>query len=421
MHKFIETLEEEETHDPNSRFPFKDMFKKIRDDLKDIYTATTQKHLLDEKTSNSMIESLNGLEELLDECLRLSKRHRGSKKICLNYYSPAELVFLFKSREKLQVIMQNINKEGTKLNVDSGSISGETDNQTRQSVNKVVRWTSSYFDESKIVGCEKQAEKIIQFLTTGNNDGLKTVGIVGMFGTGKTTLARKIFASEKVMDYFAIRLWVWVSAYCSKEELVRRMLDNLGVEDDSIEKALEMDSKLEPVGVLLFLLHLELMNKRYLIVFDDVVNVESWHCELEKTPPEDKQWTDRLAYGLPKGEESAIIVTSKKEDDTRKMLGSKGYIHTPEPLLGEDGWTLFKRAYEEASKQPLSDATLEKLKDEITRKCDGLPLALKAAGERMGRAAKQKEEEAKQKEEDAKQKKEEAIHAETSGLETQQA
>lgn len=248
---------------------------------------------------------------------------------------------------------------------------------------KACERTSAAVDVKKIYGWEDQVKEITEILTKENKEGLNVVGIVGMFSTGKTALAQKIFASERVMKHFAVKLWVWVSPNCKRETLILRMLDNLGVDEDHIQNMLNINTKLDQVGVLLFLLYLQLRKKRYLIVFDDIANVKDWHCELEKRPPDDarQEWSDRLAYGLPKGEGSAIIITGRRELDIRKMVGN-GRIHTPKRLLEEPGWELFKSSFEEEAKKPL-DTTLGLLKNEILRKCYGLPKALKVAGKGM--------------------------------------
>ncbi|XP_058073138.1 uncharacterized protein LOC131221858 isoform X2 [Magnolia sinica] len=314
----------------------------------------------------------------------LSKKRKERGKICMNLYSPHELCTLSKFNEKLQKIKQYLH--GIRSNIPPGledSIRGGAPD-TKE---KRLQWTSSAIDETKIYGWDKDVEEINKELIKEGTD-LNKVGIVGMFGSGKSTLAQKIFVSEDVLDTFPLRLWVWVSPQCTKEELVRRMLDNLGVEEEEIEKTLEIDPTKNKIGVLLFILYLQLLDKRYLIVFDDVWNLDGWYCNLQDEPPEDKEW-DHLAHGLPKGNGSAIIITSRKEDDARKMVG-KGKIYTPKPLIGDDGWTLFKSAFEEeVNTLPAEDAktlTLESLKDlkqEITIKCGGLPLALITAGKEM--------------------------------------
>ncbi|RWR88100.1 putative disease resistance protein [Cinnamomum micranthum f. kanehirae] len=402
MKTFIDNYNMENEQD-NVRYPLKDMFEQIKSDIDTIHDAITRHQYNLEGDTNSMRESVRNLNELLDKCLKISKKQRGGSKNCPNC-SPADFMFLAKTaRDKLQKIMPGLKETRAKV---------EKHMMENINISKDVQWTTGDVDESKIYGWDDQAKKIIESLVKENKEGLNVVGIVGMFGTGKTTLAQKVFVSDEVLDHFPLRLWVWVSEKCDREELLRRVLDNLGVEEDHIEEMLKIDPKLEKVGVLLFLVHLELLRKRYLIVFDDVVKVEEpWHCELDKEPPEDKEWTHRLAYGLPKGDGSAIIITSRKEDDARKMVGA-GDIFTPEPLLNEDGWTLFKSSFEEVTGKPLDDKNLENLWREITRKCYGLPIALKAAGKSKAEAMMQKEKDEVQAQ---KQREEEAIKAESSG------
>lgn len=403
MEKFIGVYKEENEKD-NIRHDLKDTFDQIKGDLETIHNAIrSNRYSLGEDTDR-MKDSVRILNEELNKYLTVSKKIKGLSTSCQNYPLPDFVLnFLVRTKGKLEKIMPSLKETRAKV---------EKHLMAAISFTKDVHWTTGDVDETKIYGWEDDVKKITESLIKENEKGLNVVGIVGMFGTGKTALAQKVFVSEEVMDHFPLRLWVWVSEKCDREELLLRMLDNLGVEEDHIEEMLQIDSKLEKVGVLLFLVHLELMRKRYLMVFDDVVTVEEpWHCELDKEYPEDKEWTGRLAYGLPKGDGSAIIITSRKEDNARKMVGA-GDIYTPKPLLGEDGWTLFKSSYEQVAGKSLNDENLEKLRKEITRKCDGLPIALKAAGEKMAKAASQKEKDDLQAQ---KLKEEEAIRAETSG------
>lgn len=419
--RFIDEYNKE-NEEGNIRHDLKDTFDQIKGDLETIHDAirnhddalgkdTDQMKELVHILNEEVKELVHTLNEELNKYLTVSKKLRGLSKSCQNYPLPDFVSnFLVRTKGKLEKIMPSLKETRVKV---------EKHLMANISFTKDVHWTTGDVDETKIYGWEDDVKKITKSLIKENEKGLNVVGIVGMFGTGKTALAQKVFVSEEVMDHFPLRLWVWVSEKCDREELLLRMLDNLGVEEDHIEEMLQIDSKLEKVGVLLFLVHLELMRKRYLMVFDDVVTVEEpWHCELDKEPPEDKEWTGRLAYGLPKGDGSAIIITSRKEDDARKMVGA-GDIYTPKPLLGEDGWTLFKSSYEQVAGKPLNDENLEKLRKEITRKCDGLPIALKAAGEKMGALQKEKDDLQAQKPKDdlqaQKLKEEEAIRAETSG------
>ncbi|KAF9587480.1 hypothetical protein IFM89_003419 [Coptis chinensis] len=149
----------------------------------------------------------------------------------------------------------------------------------------------------------------------------------------------------------------------------------------NVQSILDEKEDRDELGILLFMLYLQLLDKRYLIVFDDIWEATDWHTSLLDEPTETKEWKDRLAYGLPKGNGSAIIVTSRIHEVARRMVG-RMHMHHPKPLLDENGWLLFKSAYEEV--RPF-DESLESMKSAIIVKCSGLPLALKTAGRELAR------------------------------------
>lgn len=125
---------------------------------------------------------------------------------------------------------------------------------------------------------------------------------------------------------------------------------------------------------------------KYLIVFDDVrcTDIE-WYRNLGSKPPMDKAWDDRLGYGLPKGNGNAVVVTCRNEEDARTMVDT-GLVYTPKRLEVDEGFRLFKRAFDEAkenSNLPVEEELekkLEEMKKEIVGKCLGFPAALMAAG-----------------------------------------
>ncbi|KAL6012762.1 hypothetical protein ACLOJK_003251 [Asimina triloba] len=397
--KFTDTLKREE----HSSIPHKAIFEEMKDDIEKIGNALSLSQdpaVLKEK-ENSFQDTLSKVDESLMECVAEAKRRkeRGEEgNVCMRFSAQCSL-----RKRNLKKSLQQWKNEINGIRTDLERVNGirtdlervvvRQEEENPQEVTKIeqIEQSSSVFDKTKIYGWEDQVKAIYENLARSEEE-LNTVGIVGMFGAGKTKLAQKVFADEDVMDRFSLRLWVWVSEGCSRESLLRRMLDNLGVEEDEMNNALELakENKLNAEGVLLFLLHLQLLDKRYLIVFDDLRKTDAWYCNLYAPAPDDDREWNRLAHGLPKGSGGAIIVTSRSEDDARKMVG-RGYIHTPGPLSVENGWKLFKEAYVAAGKKESPE--LEKMKELITGKCAGLPLALEVAGRELPQQPEEKKEE----------------------------
>ncbi|KAB1227758.1 hypothetical protein CJ030_MR1G028905 [Morella rubra] len=159
----------------------------------------------------------------------------------------------------------------------------------------------------------------------------------------------------------------------SKSSNHEATLSCLGVEEEAFEGY--------GLKELLYALHLQLVGKRYLIVFDDARDIdghESWYnrqLNLPLSHAYDETW-DSLASGLPKGYGGAVIVTSRDEKLMGKMVGKENIRHIlPLSESDENCWSIFKEA---AGENPNEE---DDMKKEIQLKCAGIPLVAKMMGQ----------------------------------------
>ncbi|KAI7986871.1 Protein argonaute 1C [Camellia lanceoleosa] len=92
------------------------------------------------------------------------------------------------------------------------------------------------------------------------------------------------------------------------------------------------------------------------------------------------QRCEKLGFGLPKGFGGAVIVTSRAEEVAKEMVGEEN-LHRHEQILDQENcWKIFKDFVDRDGEQ--FSGQLEKtLKDKMTVKCAGLPLAAKLMGQ----------------------------------------
>ncbi|XP_062088185.1 disease resistance RPP13-like protein 4 [Humulus lupulus] len=231
------------------------------------------------------------------------------------------------------------------------SIHGEETNQFRG-------FTSQDFNPTEIIGMEEDVKRIKGWIFD-TNEVFQQVAIVGMGGLGKTTIAQKIFHDNEVLGRFDKMIWVSVSKAYSKENVVRSMLERLGRNVSGIGSNSHLLREVQQV----------LADKACLIVMDDV-----WQIDVE--------WWTNLCSVFPKGggKRSSIIITTRNEGVANDMGVESSRIHKPNTLNDEHSWALFSKFAFSSRKGACSDPIFEKLGKDITRKCGGLPLAIKTIG-----------------------------------------
>ncbi|PHU13497.1 hypothetical protein BC332_14702 [Capsicum chinense] len=142
-----------------------------------------------------------------------------------------------------------------------------------------------------IVGFEEETNWLITMLTSGPKD-LDVISITGMPGSGKTTLAYKVYNDKSVCSHFDLRAWCTVDQdYYKKDVLVKLFNQVTG-------SALKFSKDIDVADML----RRQLFGKRYLIVLDDVWDTTTW---------------DDLTRPFPDVEKgSRIILTTRQKEVT---------------------------------------------------------------------------------------------------------
>ncbi|KAK9667173.1 hypothetical protein RND81_14G238200 [Saponaria officinalis] len=135
------------------------------------------------------------------------------------------------------------------------------------------------FREEVMVGLDDKVKQIVSELVSNGTD-IKVFGIWGKSGIGKTTLARHIYNNHEVRRRFDRFVWLNAPKSCKIPGLLRRLLSSLTKFSwDDVEVMSEQVLAKEVFDALL--------QKKCLVVIDDVWSTEIWDGLKEAFPGDD--------------------------------------------------------------------------------------------------------------------------------------
>ncbi|XP_073121230.1 putative late blight resistance protein homolog R1B-17 [Henckelia pumila] len=207
--------------------------------------------------------------------------------------------------------------------------------------------------KNTMVGFHDDLIQIMDTLTE-NESNLHILPIVGMGGSGKTTLAKNVFDNPLIVQHFDLKAWVTISQQYSVQETLFGLLKEIGVfagegEENTQKNAAELG----------LCLHRSLFDRRYLIVMDDMWSIEAW---------------DGIKRFFPDNNNGCRVMVTTRLSNVADHFRSC----TPHQLhfLDHDqSWALFcDKVFGKESCPP----HLEEVGNTIVRNCRGLPLAIVA-------------------------------------------
>ncbi|XP_037455370.1 disease resistance protein RGA5-like [Triticum dicoccoides] len=216
-----------------------------------------------------------------------------------------------------------------------------------------------YKDQKELVGIEDAQNELTKRLTDGAGDGdgdvpnqqpkMKAVSIVGPGGLGKTTLAKAVY--DRLRTQFKYTAFVPVG----RNPEVKKVLRDILLEVDKREcmgDVATLDEK-----QLIDKLQELLENGRYLIVIDDIWDLEAWKII-------------KCAF-IDNNHGSRVITTTRILD----VATNTGDIYKLKPLSQHLSEELFyTRLFGGKDKCPFGQPA--EVSDKILQKCGGVPLAI---------------------------------------------
>ncbi|KAE8780743.1 Disease resistance protein RPM1 [Hordeum vulgare] len=238
-------------------------------------------------------------------------------------------------RRKVRYDMRGIDREGLN-NVQSRS-AGQSLNLAR---------------EEDLVGIKETKDKLMHLLVGDLEEpGRKIAAIWGMGGVGKTTLVHHLYKAVKTN--FSISVWITVSSSCQVEDLLKQIASQLGV---AIGAA---NTNRDLVEVICNCLQ----GSKYLIVLDDVWNVDLWF---------------KIRNAFPTESTGRFVITTRIQEVA--LLATKNCTIKLEPLQRSYAWQLLCNEAFWNNENKTCPEELEDLGEMFLDKCGGLPIAIACVG-----------------------------------------
>nr|CAB3455835.1 unnamed protein product [Digitaria exilis] len=234
---------------------------------------------------------------------------------------PKTFAFRYKMAHKIKAIKVRfaaIVKQRSEVNALASNFPRDQPVGTRDRTVGEISWLSEV-SESKIPLRDQEKDNIISKLIECNaGENSMIVSVVGLGGSGKTTLAKHICHDVKIKEHFGGAIyWVHVSQEFDVQKLIGKLFQTIVGDNSDRHPPQHMLQKISE----------KLSNKKFLLILDD-----AWHEDRHDW----EQFVVQLKCGAP---ETRIMLTTRD----RKVAEAVESMHIIElKLLSEsESWNLF--------------------------------------------------------------------------------
>ncbi|PIA25375.1 hypothetical protein AQUCO_11800039v1 [Aquilegia coerulea] len=188
----------------------------------------------------------------------------------------------------------------------------------------------------------------------------RVMSIIGMGGLGKTTLAKLVYGKREVENHFDVCAWIYVSPKYRVRDLLssclKQVRGSITIDERShIEKMDDGELKIE--------LHKYLQGKRYLVVIDNIWNIDTW---------------ERISASLPENQNGSRVLITTRNKEVAIHADQSTKHHELRLMNKDESWDLFcAKVFSSSGSCP---PQLVHTGKRIVEKCGGLPLAIVMRG-----------------------------------------
>ncbi|KAF5200128.1 Disease resistance protein rpp13 [Thalictrum thalictroides] len=229
-------------------------------------------------------------------------------------------------------LIEQFNKRSTEIstyrsqyNIHESISMQDSSHRTERLVSRLAsRQTTPLVEEQVIVGFAEEATQLAAWLVKDEKEPRRRVmSIIGMGGLGKTTLAKLVYGKREVENHFDVRAWIYVSTKYRVRDLLSSCLKQvrgaITIDERShIEKMDDGELKIE--------LHKHLQGKRYLVVIDNIWNVDTW---------------GRISASLPENQNGSRVLITTRNKDVAIHADQSTQHHDLRLMNKDESWELF--------------------------------------------------------------------------------